>query len=258
MNLWNEIARLCEAGESVVVITITATRGSVPGISGAKAIVTRNGLEAGTIGGGKIEAKAIEVAKELLKDPGGTILTQCWNLRKDVGMTCGGEMSLLFERATANLSWHVVIFGAGHVAQSLVEVLARMKCHVDVIDPRPDWLNRIPVAEGIIARSVESYRDGVPWVTAESQVLCLSQGHSTDRPVLSEILKSQVKPSFLGVIGSASKRAILTRELLEDGAEAADIEQIICPVGLPIGSNAPEEIAISITAQLLQHRDPWI
>ncbi|MEM7600339.1 MAG: xanthine dehydrogenase accessory protein XdhC [Verrucomicrobiota bacterium] len=255
MNPWEDIARLCEKGEDLVVVTITAVRGSVPGEEGAKAVITGQGLQAGTIGGGKIEAKAIEVARELLEKPKGKVLSHCWNLRKDVGMTCGGEMSLIFERITAKSSWHVVIFGAGHVAQSLIQVLARMKCRVDVVDPRPDWLGGIGAGAGVSKRPVSDYVEGVRWITSESQVLCLSQGHSTDRPVLSETLMSDMKPRFLGVIGSAAKRAVLRRELLEDGIDEADFERIICPVGLPIGSNAPEEIAISITAQLLENRD---
>ncbi|MEM6915140.1 MAG: xanthine dehydrogenase accessory protein XdhC [Verrucomicrobiota bacterium] len=255
MNPWTEIAQLCEAGEDSVVVTVTGVRGSVPSVEGAKAVITKNGLEAGTIGGGKVEAQAIRVAQQLLEDPDGSVLSHCWNLQKDVGMTCGGEMSLLFERIEAQSSWHIVVFGAGHVARSLVDVLATLNCQIDVIDPRGDWLDEITTGTKVSTRLVSTYCEGVRWVTPESQVLCISQGHSTDRPVLSKILKSKIRPSFLGVIGSAAKRAVLRRELLEDGIDEAELDQIICPVGLPIGSNAPEEIAISITAQLLEHRD---
>ena len=86
-------------------------------------------------------------------------------------------------------------------------------------------------------------------------VICMTMGHSTDRPVLATIFKNQINPAYLGVIGSKAKRAVLIRELKTDGIDAETAEGFLCPIGLPIGSNQPAEIAISIVAQLLECRD---
>ena len=83
----------------------------------------------------------------------------------------------------------------------------------------------------------------------------MTMGHSTDRPILSTIFREQIEPAYLGVIGSKSKRGALVRELKDDGVSSEAAQDFLCPIGLPIGSNQPAEIAISIAAQLLKHRD---
>jgi len=253
MNVWEKIAALQRQGTDAVVITIASVRGSVPGEVGAKAIVTAEGLVAGNLGGGKIEAKAITHAREILRgsETGGL---QLWNLQRDVGMTCGGEMGLLFEKTTAQPPWHLALFGAGHVSQALVPVLATLACRIDVFDTRPSWLAKFPPLENVTLHHVAHFEDGVAQLTGRSFVLAITQGHSTDRPVLRDALTRFQTLPFVGAIGSASKRAVLLRELKEDGIESSLLEKITCPLGLPIGSNDPAEIAISITAQLLSLR----
>lgn len=237
-----------------MVVTITATRGSVPGEVGGKALVTAAGLIAGNLGGGKVEAKAITRAAELLQETEPCIACT-WNLQRDVGMTCGGEMSFLFEKIAATPPWHIAIFGAGHVSQALVPVIATLACRIDVFDTRADWLRKFPIMERVTLHQVSSFDEGVAHLGGKSFVLSITQGHSSDRPVLSAVLKKFPHVPFLGVIGSASKRIVLMRELTEDGFSASQLERIVCPVGLPIGGNDPAEIAISIAGQLLEVRD---
>ena len=254
MDIWEQITALRRDGVAAVVITITAVRGSVPGQLGGKAIVTADGLHAGNLGGGKVEAAAIARAAAMLAGPE-FCEAVTWNLQRDVGMTCGGEMAFLFEKITAAPPWHIVIFGAGHVSQALVPVLARLACRLDVIDTRADWLAKLPPSPNLTPHLLASFEAGVAQVTRESFVLAITRGHSSDRPVLREVLTRFPNIAFLGVIGSASKRAVLMRELTEDGVPAHLLDQIICPLGLPLGSNDPAEISISIAAQLLQRRE---
>ena len=253
MDIWEQIAALRREGVDAVVITITAVRGSVPGQLGAKAVVTSGGLVSGNLGGGKVEAKALALAAAML-DGTGPCAAVTWNLQRDVGMTCGGEMSFVFERVSSTDSWQIAIFGAGHVSQALVPVLATLACRIDVFDTRSDWLARLPLRSNVMAHRVESFEDGVGELSEKSFVLSITQGHSSDRPVLREVFRRFPQPVFLGVIGSASKRAVLLRELQEDGVDREALEKILCPVGLPIGGNDPAEIAISIAAQLLEFR----
>lgn len=253
MDAWERIAALRREGIDVVVVTITSARGSVPGQTGAKAVVTAGGMDCGNLGGGKVEARAVDHALAMLAgdDPCGQVT---WNLQRDIGMTCGGEMSFLFEKVSSTPPWHIVIFGAGHVSQALVPVLATLACRIDVIDTREDWLARFSHRDNVTLHRVGSFESGVDQVKPGSFVLSITRGHSTDRPVLLEILRRFSALPFLGVIGSASKRSVLIRELRDDGVDGNLLEKIICPVGMPIGGNDPAEIAISIAAQLLEKR----
>lgn len=254
MTSWHDISRLLESGSDLVVVTVATVRGSVPGETGAKMLVTRNGAPRGTVGGGRIEARALAEAAEMLDPPGEATRLVTWNLQKDIGMTCGGEMTLLFERLAAKPPWHIVLFGAGHVVQALVPVLLPLACRIEVIDTRPDWLERLPRAENLAVHRVDAFEDGVARVAGGSFVLSITQGHATDVPVLLEVLTRFPEIPFLGVIGSASKRAALLRDLRAAGVADDLLGKITCPLGLPIGGNDPHEIAISIAAQLLERR----
>ena len=160
MDSWEQIAALRREGVDAVVITITAVRGSVPGQVGAKAIVTAEGQISGNLGGGKVEAKALEQAALVLEGDEPCV-SLMWNLQRDVAMTCGGEMTFLFEKVAANDPWHIAIFGAGHVAQALVPVLATLACRIDVFDTRSDWLAKFPALQNVALHLVKSFEDGV-------------------------------------------------------------------------------------------------
>lgn len=254
MDVWRTIDELRGLGREFVVVTVAAQRGSVPSEAGAKAVVTAGGLVAGTLGGGKVEARALEQALAMLAG-GNTCALHTWNLQRDIGMTCGGEMTLLFERVSSQGDWHIVIFGAGHVSQALVRLLATLRCRIDVVDEREDWLRRLPELENVTRHCCGSFEQGVALVRRDSQVVSITKGHSSDRPVLRDVLRRVPDVAFLGVIGSAAKRAVLVRELTADGIAPGLLERLVCPLGLPLGGNDPAEIAVSVAAQLLERRD---
>ncbi|MCX6973334.1 MAG: XdhC family protein [Verrucomicrobia bacterium] len=203
MEIWDSIVEQQRLGVRCILVTILEVRGSVPGLLGAKALIGDDGLIAGTLGGGRVEAMAISTAQELLRTRKAVCEERCWNLQRDVGMTCGGEMRFLFESVGSELTWHIVIFGAGHVAQALVAVLGRLACKVDAIDTRSEWLQRLPAARNIRTHLVGDYVDGVSLITPESFVLSLTKGHSFDGPVLREIFKLHPAVPYVGVIGRA-------------------------------------------------------
>lgn len=254
MQIWENIAALAREEVDAVVVTITAVRGSVPGQVGAKAMVTREGLKVGNLGGGKVEARAVQQAVDLLQGDD-TCLIQTWNLQRDIGMTCGGEMSFLFEKLTATPPWHLAVFGAGHVSQALVPLLATLACRVDVFDTRKEWLARFQPMKHVTLHEVAAFEDGVCGLNAKSFLLAITQGHASDRPVVRDALIRFPDLPFVGVIGSACKRAVILRELAADGIPQEVLNRIQCPIGMAIGGNDPAEIAISIAAQLLGARD---
>lgn len=254
MNEWTHLETLIElrgAGTPFVEVTMVDAEGSTPQDAGSRMVVTADGLVNGTVGGGKVEAKAIELAQQMLAGREQRTQFVEWNLRKDVGMTCGGVVRLYFEAVNV-LDWRVVIFGAGHVTQALTRLLVMLPCSVRCIDPRPDWLGKLP--SGVRSTQTDNPPAEVAGLPDDTFVLCMTRGHTTDLPVLREIYKQKRAFPFIGVIGSKSKAAVLRRELDEAGvpAEAATFH---CPVGLPIGTNHPGEIAVSIAAQLIEVRD---
>jgi xanthine dehydrogenase accessory factor len=246
-----ESVRLRREGVPHVLVTVVSARGSTPQDTGAKMVVTATGRLAGTVGGGRIEAAAIARAVDLLAS-GAPAELVTWNLQRDIGMTCGGEMQLFLD-PSHGARWVVAIFGAGHVAQALVRVLAPMDCLLLCFDTRREWIERLPSAVNVHATLVENLSAAVPTLPPSAFVLTLTQGHATDCPILHAALEREFP--FIGAIGSKSKRAALDRDLREAGLTPDRIARLHCPLGLPIGTNHPQEIAVSIGAGLLQARD---
>ncbi len=236
---------------SFVCVTLVSARGSVPQEVGAKLLVTQKGNFMGTVGGGKVEAAATAQALRLLDSPDAPPCTLLeWNLQKDIGMTCGGVVGFLFE-VFHHQTWRIVIFGAGHVSQALCRVLSSLECVVTVYDDRPEYLALLPTSPNIHQRICSPLEDAVAGLPDGAFVVLMTQGHRTDKPILERCLLSRTFP-YLGVIGSQSKAAVLRKELRESGV--ADGLLFRCPIGLPLGKDTPEEIAISIVAELLQVR----
>ncbi len=246
---------LCDAGTPFVSVTMVEATGSTPQDAGSKMLVTTDGHFYGTVGGGRVEAKAIDHALAMLTDQDtGYSHTSFvdWNLRKDVGMTCGGSVKLYFESTNHRL-WRVVIFGAGHVTQSLVRLLSTLPCRVTCIDPRADWLDKLPAGTNIEMVRTDDPPGQVASLPDDAFVICMTRGHKSDLPVLLEVFRQARVFPYLGVIGSKSKAAVLRRELADAGLNP-DKLNFHCPLGLPIGTNHPGEIAVSIAAQLLTER----
>jgi xanthine dehydrogenase accessory factor len=249
-----KLTALLQSDTSFATVTLIDIRGSAPQIIGAKAIVTATGIEAGTIGGGKIEAAAMLHAQRLLADGKGvTNDFVTWNLQTDIGMTCGGEVKLFFE-VHGKIDWPIAVFGAGHVAQVLVPMLGQLHCRITCVDPRSDWLARIPAHPQLSKRCVDQPREVVGQLPDNTFFVLISKGHATDLPVLAEILSSREAP-YVGVIGSRQKASVLRRELQQQNIPPEKIDSFVCPIGIPLGNNTPPEIAISIVAQLIQRRD---
>jgi xanthine dehydrogenase accessory factor len=139
----------------------------------------------------------------------------------------------------------------------VVNCLLPLECRISCIDPRKEWLDRLPGhprLERLCIANPEAY---VPSLANDAFVLCMTMGHRTDRPVLEAIFRESRQFPYLGVIGSKAKRAVLVRELKAAGVPADRAEAFQCPIGLELGSNLPGEIAVSIAAQLIQRRDAW-
>jgi len=257
-TLYEQLVALERDGTPFVLVMLVEALGSVPQDTGAKMLVTPAGLHAGTVGGGRVEAQALALAQEMLSATGPARAQPrfvSWTLKGDVGMTCGGAVKFYLEPHPAGgAAWSIAIFGAGHVAQALLPVLIPLPCTLTVFDPRADWLEKLPRARNLRTVVLADLASAVDTLPPDAFVLCMTQGHKTDRPVLHRALSTRAFP-FIGVIGSDAKATVLRKELIADGLAPARAKKFHCPVGLDFGTNHPHEIALSIAAQLLTERD---
>lgn len=253
LSIHEKLNELLYSNTAFVMVTLVDVIGSSPQDVGSKMLVTKDGLSGGTIGGGKVEFKAITEAKTLLENP---ILSKSfveWNLKKDVGMSCGGIVRLYFEAFHTKI-WKITIFGAGHVANAVIPLLLKLECQIRCIDPRQVWLDKLPKSPKLTLTHTQDMPSEVKHIDEDSFVLLVTMGHSTDLPILLEILKTKQFP-YLGVIGSKAKAVRIKKDIEEAGLPPSCKEAFFCPIGLDIGNNHPQEIAVSVAAQLLQERD---
>ena len=255
---YRKLNELAEDGIPFVSVWLVDTRGSTPHAAGGRMLVVKDGLRFGTVGGGRLEHRVLQEARAMLSEGDdsttpGRAQTRFldWSLNKDVGMTCGGRVKLYLELFNSR-RWPIHIFGAGHVCRALTSLLTDLDCDITVYDSREEWLDKLPNRDRLRVVHAAEMESMAGSFTGRDFVLLMTMGHAADYPILSRILRGE-KPAYLGVIGSASKRAVLLRELASEGLDAKD--DFFCPMGLPLGSNHPREIAVSIAAQLLQERD---
>lgn len=249
----SQILELKEKGESAVVVTIVTVLGSAPQEVGAKIIVGKNGLIFGTIGGGKIEAKAISYAQELFFMSEKHQFLE-WNLKTDVGMTCGGVVGLFFEKILFQSDFKIAVFGAGHVGQELVSLLVKLDCNITCVDPRTEWLNKLPNHFRLKKIQTEDMKSVLKDLDPKTFIVSVTMGHAFDLPIINEAL-SQFSFPYIGVIGSESKASVLKKDLEKNGIDQKVIGKLHCPIGESFGKNNPFEIALSIVTQLIQLRD---
>lgn len=240
-----------------VVATLAQCSGSAPQELGARIIIGPQGLMSGTIGGGALENDVIQTAKKFLQDKDHSTHFIQRNLQKDLGMACGGVVGILIEIHHPQDPWKIAVFGAGHVAQELIPVLLRMECSLTCIDPRQEWLDKLPEHAQLKKIQTEDMAKVVSELSADTFVSVITMGHKTDFPVISAALKRDKPFPYLGVIGSDTKAKSLRSRLIEAGHTEKEVESFICPIGEDFGNNIPAEIAISIAAQLLKKRDAF-
>ncbi len=237
-----------EREETVVLVTVVESKGSTPQITGARMAVFPDGEILGTVGGGRIEARILDEVEEFFQSNKKSRLI---NLKlREVGMSCGGVMSFFIEKVEPPP--HAVIFGAGHVAQPTAYLAYLAGFRVTVVDPRPEWANstRFPHAEVVNSPYVDFLESWTP--REHHYILSITQGHAYDLEILKRVIRG--KQRYLGVIGSKRKAVQLKKDLLAAGFDESDWERVRCPIGLPIGGSHPNEIAVSIAAQLIETR----
>jgi xanthine dehydrogenase accessory factor len=254
---WNSFIYACQSLEAqeirYAVITIVKIDAHVPQEVGSKMIVTAEGLHSGTIGGGKLEAKGIELGKAALNHELENPSMIRIDLNKDLGMVCGGVATVFIETSTPK-KWNIALYGAGHVGQALARILKDFECQIFCIDMRKEWLDKLPQASNLRSIHCANFASVPTTLPADTYHVIATQGHVFDLEVVREVLKLK-HPPYIGVIGSKVKARNVRATLISEGFLESETQRFFCPMGLPFGNNTPAEIAVSISSQLLQIRD---
>jgi xanthine dehydrogenase accessory factor len=235
------------------VATIVNVRGSIPSFETAKMLVRDDGSIVGTIGGGCVEAEVWQAAREVMESERPRTLTFDLNQdpKYDTGLVCGGTLEIFVEPILPPADLY--IFGAGHIAASLYKVARIAGFDVTVVDDREAYANRerFPEAKEVIA---EDFDKAVAQLAPgeSSYIVIVTRGHRDDMRMLRWAVQTPAR--YVGMIGSKRKTITIYKELQQEGLPAHLFDRVHAPVGLDIGAITPEEIAVSITAELIAKR----
>ena len=240
-------------GEPAALVTVVATEGSTPQKAGAKMVVYPDGRIVGTIGGGCVEAEMTWRARQAIETRKSAMAS--YDLTADQagedGLVCGGRMQVFIEPIEGTPT--LCLFGAGHVAQPLARMAKSAGFRVEVADDRVKFANRerFPEADLVL---VEEFAQAAPHLTLgrNTYAVVVTRGHKGDAEALASVVGRGLR--YVGLLGSRPKLVHLVSGLEEKGVPREALAEIRCPAGLEIGATAPEEIAVSILAEMIAIR----
>ena len=248
MKVFQAAAHAIEAGQPAALATVVGVDGSAPRSSGSRMVILDDGEIVGTVGGGAFEKKVIAAGLEVIASNKPQRFHV--HLTRDLGMCCGGAMEVFIEPLTPQP--HLAIFGAGHVARPTAALARDLGFRVTVMDSRDDWAteDRFPGCELVVRdprRAVENLT-----VDSNTYLLIVTHDHALDQQLLEALISQHW--AWLGLIGSRAKVTKFFLRLRAAGIEESLFERVSAPVGLDLGAETPEEIAVSIHAELIRVR----
>jgi len=256
MDVFDELVRLRALGQKCALATIVSVKGSIPSFQTAKLLVREDGSMAGTIGGGCVEAEVWNAAREVIQTE--KPRTMSFSLGQDAaydnGLICGGQLEVFVECITPQPA--AMIFGGGHISKSLAKVLDLAGFRVSVIDNREAYANRERFPEAAEVHA-EEYEDVFPVlsVNESTYIVIVTRGHRDDMRVLRWAIDTPAR--YISMIGSKRKTIGVVKELEKEGIPRSAFDRVYAPMGLEIGAVSPEEIAISVGAEMIaMRRDP--
>ncbi len=253
MDVLEEAVRLRREGRKCALATIVEVNGSIPSYESARILVRDDGSMTGTIGGGCVEAEVYNAAREVLdsEKPRRLKFSLGEDAAYDNGLICGGQLEVFIEPLIPQP--RAFIFGAGHISKSLSAVLSLSGFEVEVIDDRESFANRerFPGAEAVRAGE---YEEIFPQLTIHdsSYIVIVTRGHRDDMRVLRWAVTTPAR--YVAMIGSKRKVIAVIKELEKGGLPRESFEKLHAPMGLDIGAITPEEIAVSVAAEMIAVR----
>jgi len=244
------VADALERGEPAALVTIVATTGSTPQRVGAKMLVFGDGRIVGTIGGGCYENDAFWKAREAIKTrrPEVVHYELSDDFAQETGLICGGQMDVYIEPIEPSPELYII--GAGHVGYHLARLAADVGFRVHVVDDREKFANaeRFPTAAEVVVDDIPSWIDRAN-LPSHAYAVIVTRGHTNDLEALRALAPRELR--YLGLIGSRAKVARIYDALVEAQMPAEVLQRVHAPIGLDIGAVTPQEIAVSILAELI-------
>ena len=244
------VAAALDRGEPAALVTIVSTTGSTPQRVGAKMLVFGDGRIVGTIGGGCYENDAFGKAREAIQSRAPQLVHYelSDDFAQETGLICGGQMDVYIEPIEPSPELYII--GAGHVGFHLARVAQEVGFRVHIVDDREKFANteRFPTAAEIIVDDIPAWiaRTSLP---AHAYTVIVTRGHNNDLDALRALAPRDLR--YLGLIGSRAKVARIYEALTEERMPAEMLMRVHAPIGLDIGAVTPQEIAVSILAELI-------
>jgi len=241
------------AGEPAALVTVVSTRGATPQKAGARMLVHGDGRIVGTIGGGCLEAEMTRRARQAIVDRRAELASYDLTPAEagEDGLVCGGRMQVFIEPIEGTPV--LCLFGAGHVAQPLSRMARACGFRVEVADDRAKFANaeRFPDADLLV---VDAFPSAAARMTLgpNTFAVVVTRGHQGDAVALESVLKHDLR--FIGLLGSRTKIVHIFAALAERGVASERLAAVHAPLGLEIGAQTPEEIAVSILAEMIAVR----
>lgn len=249
MGLYERLAEIERRGLAAALATVIQTRGSVPRHPGSKMLIFPDGAIEGTIGGGELENRVIEEGIQALADGKTRFVTYAFNdpERGDPGV-CGGEMEVFVEPMRPRPT--LIVVGAGHVGQAVAHLARWLGFRLVVNDDRLEFAtaDAIPDADEYITCLLEALPEQT-MIDDQTYIVLTTRGVPVDVAGLPALLKTPA--AYIGVIGSKRRWETSVKELMEMGLDEEKIRRVTSPIGLELGAETPEEIAISIMAEII-------
>jgi xanthine dehydrogenase accessory factor len=244
---------LRKSGQKCALATIVEVNGSIPSYESAKILVREDGSMLGTIGGGCVEAEVWNAAREVIatEKPKHMTFSLGQDAAYDNGLICGGQLNVFVEAIVPQPE--AIIFGAGHISKSLAQVSQLAGFSVSVVDNREAFANRerFPQADQVLAAEYEEAFEKLS-VNSSSYIIIVTRGHRDDMRVLRWAIQTPAR--YIAMIGSRRKVIAVLREFEKEGLTREQFERIYAPMGLEIGAITPEEIAVSVVAEMIAVR----
>lgn len=251
MDIYEEIIQLRANGEKAALATIVSSQGSTPRKDFAKMLIKYDGTFLGSVGGGCVEAEVWQEARKVMDNEQPKLL-HFRLTEKDMeesGLICGGSLDIFVEPILPDPA--LFVFGAGHVAQPLVQMASIVGFKATVIDDREMFCNkeRFPLAYKLLVGEFSNLFSQL-LINRSSYLVIVTRGHLHDQEVLEWACRTEAR--YVGMIGSRHKIKILFKNLEEKGLPRSALERVHAPIGIDIKAKTPEEIAVSIVAELIK------